>query len=150
MLPTATRPASPNAPFPITLTVLKSSKPSLVLRNLRYVDSFLPCAANWRCLRSSVIVVSAASLRSSSTRLAETIQLRSNTSCVLVLTLCSVRLPRRLRPCKSAPVLTEQLWREEQHRLKIRWSFDQSRHSLQAFRMRWQPELWKSWPVKNS
>lgn len=44
---------SPNAPFPITLTVLKSSSPSLVLLNLKKVDSFLPNDCSWRTLRSS-------------------------------------------------------------------------------------------------
>lgn len=60
---------SPNAPFPITFTVLKSSRPSFVRRSRKNADSRLPSCCSWRCLRSSDIVVSAASFLSSSTRL---------------------------------------------------------------------------------
>ena len=60
---------SPKAPLPMTLTVLKSSRLSLVRRNRKYVDSFFP---NWvSCLffRSSGIVRSFCNRLSSSTRL---------------------------------------------------------------------------------
>lgn len=60
---------SPNAPFPITFTVRKSSNPSLVLRSRRKVDSFFPSCCSWRSFLSSVIVLSACNFRSSSTRL---------------------------------------------------------------------------------
>lgn len=60
---------SPKAPLPMTFTVRKSSNPSFVLRRRRNADSRLPSCCSCRCLRSSVIEGSAASFRSSSTRL---------------------------------------------------------------------------------
>ena len=62
---------SPKAPFPMTLTVLKSSSPSFVRRSRKNVDSFFPRDSSWRCFRSSLVKASAANFRSSSTRLSE-------------------------------------------------------------------------------
>lgn len=53
----------------MTFTVLKSSKPSFVLRSRKNADSLLPSCCSCRCLRSSDMVESAASFLSSSTRL---------------------------------------------------------------------------------
>ena len=53
----------------MTLTVLKSVNPIFVLFNLKKDPSFLPNAINCLCFRSSDIIVSAASFRSTSTRL---------------------------------------------------------------------------------
>ena len=60
---------SPNAPLPITLSVLKSCRPSFVLRSRRNVDSFFPRWCICRCFLSSDTAPSPCSRRSRSTRL---------------------------------------------------------------------------------
>lgn len=92
---------SPKAPFPITFTVRKSSNPSFVRRSLRNADSRLPSCCSCRCFRSSDIVISAASFRSSSTRLQQ-LSLYDHDAKVCIHTSDCVQWPPLPPPCSNA------------------------------------------------
>ena len=97
---------SPNAPFPITLSVLKSCRLSLVLRSRRNVDSFFPRWCICRCFLSDDMAPSPCSRRSSSTRLYTELQRIALTIHARPRTLYSVVSQILRQPCSSVRALT--------------------------------------------
>lgn len=122
---------SPNAPLPMTFIVLKSSKPNLVLRSLKNVDSFFPSCCSCRCLRSSEVRTSPCSRRSSSTLLLDW-QSASYMTGNTHHTLYCVQLQHLPLPCSSALISIEQPWLEVPRRLRTRQWFCQNTRNLLA------------------
>lgn len=132
---------SPKAPFPITFTVRKSSKPNFVRLNLRNVDSFFPSCCSCLCLRSSDMVVSACNFRSRSTRLFKRLSEHGARQVRERRTFDFSRRQTQQQLCRSAVISIEQPLLLEPHRPRSQSSCGRSRHSPRACRMNWRSNL---------